>query len=454
MTPRMASNAPTARRRWSEPFSILRNRGFARIWTAGLISQSGDYMLVVALPFFVYRLTGSVLATGLMFLAAVAPPILISSLAGVFVDRWSRKWTMVGTNVVLGVGLLPLLWVTSPDRLWIVYGVALFEASVEPFFAPAEGALLPQLVPESDLLRANSLYGSSRQLARLLGAAAGGLAVGLWGLGGVAILDALTFFGAALLIAPVVERFVPRTDSADAVRQSLRRLLQKFRDEWTQGLRESVRTRQARAVVILVLLIGVGEGVVAALFTPFIVGILHGSALEFGAVVSLQAVGGIAGALAAASYGVERPPAWLLSRFAVVFALLDAALFTYPLVWPSITPALVLIMAVGVPGAIAMAGFTTLMQTAVPDASRGRFLGAVGTSSSIALVGGILLASSLADRIGIIPMLGVQVAVYLVGGLLFPWLLREGDEHGVPSSTEGGVPGEATAAVGSTSDAG
>ena len=449
----MASEARAARRTWREPFAVLRNRGFARVWTAGLISQSGDYMLVVALPFFVYRLTGSVLATGLMFLAAVAPPIAISSLAGVFVDRWSRKWTMVGTNIVLGVGLLPLLWVASPDRLWIVYAVALFEASVEPFFAPAEGALLPQLVPDGDLLRANSLYGSSRQLARLSGAATGGLAVGLWGLGGVAILDALTFFAAALLISGIAERFVPRTDSTAAVRQGLRRLLQKFRDEWTHGLRESVRTRQARAVVLLVLLFGVGEGVVSALFAPFVVGVLHGSGLDFGAVVGLQAVGGIAGALAAASFGADRAPAWLLSRFAVIFALVDAALFTYPLLWPSLSPALVLIMVVGVPGAIAMAGFTTLMQTSVPEASRGRFLGAVGTSSSIALVAGILLASSLADRIGIIPMLEVQVGVYLVGGLLVPLLLRKRDERSVASSTGGPAPSDAGGRAAPTSDA-
>ncbi|HZY92655.1 MAG TPA: MFS transporter, partial [Thermoplasmata archaeon] len=285
------------------PFQALRHRDFAKVWSAGLISQTGDYLLLIGLPFFVFRLTGSVLATGTMFLVALLPPIFLGSVAGVFVDRWSRKWTMVTTNLVLGVGLLPLLLVTTPDRLWIVYLVALFEACVDPFLSPAEGALIPQLVPAHDLVSANALYGSSRQIARLVGAAAGGLVVGIWGLSGVAGLDAITFWAAAGLVSQIDELRPPLLRASGAMREGFRRLASKFRDEWVEGLRIATRSVPARALLVFTLLISVGEGVVTTLFAPFIVGVLRGSGPDFGAFVGLQAVGGIVGALAASSLG-------------------------------------------------------------------------------------------------------------------------------------------------------
>ncbi|HYK92861.1 MAG TPA: MFS transporter, partial [Thermoplasmata archaeon] len=359
--PDVAKGTESPPSRWSAPFRVLRHGGFARVWTAGLVSQSGDYVLAVGLPYFVYRLTGSVLATGTMFLVIVVPPILVSSFAGVFVDRWRRKRTMVGANLLLGLGLLPLLWVTSLGTLWIVYVVAALEASIEPFFLPAEGALIPQLVPGSELVRANALFGGSRQIARLVGSAAGGLLVGIWGLRGAAGVDAASFFAAAAILLSLSGVDSAGAPSSPALREGLARFVRKFRDEWVEGLRIAATTAQARAVVVFVCLSGIGEGVVATLFAPFLVGVLHGSGFDFGLFIGVQAIGGILGTVLAATVGADRPPAVLLSRFAILFALLDGVLFTYPLVWPVLLPGFVLIAIVGLPAALAMAGFTTLM---------------------------------------------------------------------------------------------
>jgi hypothetical protein len=66
---------------------ILRQPNFARLWLGGLISMTGDWILVVGLPFEIYRRTGSTLATGGMVLAFLVPSILVGSVGGVFVDR-------------------------------------------------------------------------------------------------------------------------------------------------------------------------------------------------------------------------------------------------------------------------------------------------------------------------------------------------------------------------------
>src|SRR5579859_3771046 len=91
--------------------ATLRSRDFALVWLAGLISLTGDWLLMIGLPIYTYTLTGSALATSIMFMAAVVPQLLLGSVAGVFVDRWSRKWTMIVTNPLPPLGLLPLLHV-------------------------------------------------------------------------------------------------------------------------------------------------------------------------------------------------------------------------------------------------------------------------------------------------------------------------------------------------------
>jgi MFS family permease len=125
---------------------LLRQRNYGLLWSSQLISQTGTWALLAALPFYVFQLTGSVVATGTMFLVEVIPPILLGSVAGVFVDRWDRRWTMIGANVVRGLLLLLLLAFSSKEQIWVVYVVAFLESVVNLFFGPANNALLPQLV--------------------------------------------------------------------------------------------------------------------------------------------------------------------------------------------------------------------------------------------------------------------------------------------------------------------
>lgn len=78
----------------------LRHRDFALLWTAGLVSVAGDYALIVALPLHAYALTGSSLAAGGVCAVSLLPRVLLGSVAGVFVDRWDRKRSMVGADLL------------------------------------------------------------------------------------------------------------------------------------------------------------------------------------------------------------------------------------------------------------------------------------------------------------------------------------------------------------------
>src|SRR5262249_54112821 len=97
--------------------TLLRRRDFGLLWFAALLSQIGDWVLIAALPFYVYATTHSTLASGATFLASNLPTILFGSAAGVLVDRWDRKRLIVFGELAQGFVLLLLLLVRSDDRL-------------------------------------------------------------------------------------------------------------------------------------------------------------------------------------------------------------------------------------------------------------------------------------------------------------------------------------------------
>ena len=132
----------------------LGHRDLRLLLSAGLVSMAGDWVLRIGLTYYVYALTGSTLASALMLLTSFAPQIVLGSLAGVFVDRWDLRRTMVVTDVLLALGLLPLLAVHRAGQMWIVFLVSAGQGCIQQFFTPAEQSLLPRLI-EDEIGRAH-----------------------------------------------------------------------------------------------------------------------------------------------------------------------------------------------------------------------------------------------------------------------------------------------------------
>jgi MFS family permease len=102
----------------------------------------------------------------------------------------------------------------------------------------------------------------------------------------------------------------------------------------------------------------------------------------------------------------------------VVFGLVDLALFTYPIVWPFIGPALVGMVIVGFPAAAVGTGYTTLQQTSAPDSHRGRVVGALMAAASVGSLFGAVAAGLLGEVVPVIALLVVQGSGYILAGLL------------------------------------
>jgi predicted MFS family arabinose efflux permease len=348
--------------------------------------------------------------------------VLLGAVAGVFADRWDRKRTMITADLLLAAVLLPLLLVHGAGQVWIVFAVMFAEGAIQQFFSPAEQAMVPTLVPDTELVAANAVSGQVSNVARLTGSALGGIIAAAAGIGAVTIADAASFVASAALLALVRATGRATARPGGPVRERIAGIGDELRD----GLRLSVRHRVLRTLMIFALVTSVGEGIMSTLFTPFVEHVLHGSSQEFGLVVAAQAVGGILGGALAAGFGHRVRASRLLSCGAIAFGLVDLAIFLYPLGYVAVWPAVAGMVIVGLPGALTMAGLMTLFQRSTSDSHRGRIFGALSTVEGVTVLAGTLGAGFLSRYAGIVPVLAIQGAGYVVAGLAMLARLREG----------------------------
>jgi MFS family permease len=378
----------------------LRYREFRLLWTAGLISETGDWLLLVSLPILVFQLTGSAFGTAVAFLVELVPGILLSPVAGYLADRWDRRRALVVLALVQAAGLLPLLALHDAGDLWIGYLVIAFQAALLTLFEPTKNALLPTLVSADRLVAANSLVGLNQNLGRLVGAPLGGLLLAVGSLDTIVAVDAVSFVAAALLIAGVRARAAGTGAAPPA--------------ETATG--SAFASRTVRSGLFVAGLAGAAQGLFVVLFVVFVARVLHGDEAEIGLLRGVQAIGAIAAGVALGTMRRALPPVRLTAWACAGFGLLALATWNGPAVTTALPMYLVLFILVGVPGVALLTGLMSSLQQATPDGRRGRVLAAVGAVFNAGQAIGMVAAGTLADPLGVVPMLDVQATLYLLAG--------------------------------------
>jgi MFS family permease len=396
---------------------VIRQRDFGLLWLAGFISMLGDWMLMVALPVAVYELTGSALAIGTLLIIRLIPRLLLGSVAGVFIDRWDRRRTMIVANLVRAPLLLALITVDSADEIWLVYVVGFLVSTMTQFFGPAEDALLPLLVREEELIPANALNALNNNLSRLIGPAVGGLVAAWWGLGGVAIADSATFVVAAAMIALI--RTPSRADRVSSREgETPSHALTTFWHEWVDGLRTIRASSGLRLVFTVIAVSSLGEGVMGTAFWVYIDEALHGGAREAGWLMSAQAIGGLAGSLVIGAIGRAFSANRLLGWGAIGLGVIDMMTFNYPAFISGVWLGVAFMAVVGIPVSAFQTGYMSTVQSESTDVYRGRIFGALNATSALLAMVGALIAGVVTGRIGAVPTLTLQSASYIVAGLV------------------------------------
>jgi len=386
--------------------AVLRRRDFALLWFGGLISMTGDWLLLAALPFYVYSRTGSTIATALIITAELVPNFLLTTFAGVYVDRWDRKRVMVITSFASGLAVAGLLTIDALGVLPVALAVVGTQAALSTLFGPAENALLPRLVEAEELVTANALNSLNNSLARLIGAPLGGLSLALWGIQGVAIIDAATFVVGAALIAAI--RAPGRAEISAEPEPA------HFWREWRKGLGLITRTRAILALFVVLLLMNFGGVMTDPLFAAFVRDVVGAGPAVFGVVLTARAFGGILGGVVASRLSRRYPTVDLLAAACIVAGAMQLVQFNVPL----LPVVMVTSFLLGIPAVTSSAAIQTLLQERVPDAYRGRVFGSLSTLVAlICLISVLGFGGALASVIGIVPVLSLSAVITASAGV-------------------------------------
>jgi MFS family permease len=193
----------SATERHVSPLSILRNRNFRLLWIGEGISVLGSQFYLIALPWLVLQLTHDPLALGTILAVVGIPRALFMLVGGALTDRYSPRVLMLASNVFrLGlVSLLALLVGTGVAHVWMLYVFALCFGLADAFFFPAQTAILPSLVDESQLGVGNSLNQGTAQVSLFAGPVLAGALIALLDRGtgpsgqGIALAFGVNAFG-------------------------------------------------------------------------------------------------------------------------------------------------------------------------------------------------------------------------------------------------------------------
>ncbi|MBU7017081.1 MAG: MFS transporter [Theionarchaea archaeon] len=178
----------------------MREKNFWLYTTGMLISFTGSGVQDIALPLFILDLTGSGTAMGTFMIIATVPRLILYPLAGVIGDRVNRKFIMVSMDFGRGILVLILAFMAAQDILGIpsLFAAQFFMSIMNALFSPATMAMLPDLVKEEDLMRANSITEAVTSFSYIVGPILGGIIYGIGGVRAAFLINGISFLGSGV----------------------------------------------------------------------------------------------------------------------------------------------------------------------------------------------------------------------------------------------------------------
>jgi MFS family permease len=413
--------------------TTLGYRDFRLVWTGMTLSALGDSMSLVALVWLVYQTSGSVQQLG-WFVATYTAPVAVGGLvAGSVLDRFDRRVVLIADNLIRGAafGIIPLLHHAQVLALWHLYLVAALFALLKMLPLAGVPAMIPELVPPTQLDSANALESIGYGLATLAGPAAAGILLTRLNGAEVVAVDAATYFVFAALLwrsrLPARHAHRGLTPAAEGIGVDAKIEAAVTSDVGVEvdgeggppgvgagvlpALRFVIGQSAILATTVMFILFNVGFGIILVLLPVYARTVLTGGAgaSGFGLLSSALAGGELAGSAAAGMVTAR----WPLGH-AIALSQLAAGGFLLGLVGLPQLPGAVAFLALS---AFCTGPLTVWAQTLrmrlIPAHLRGRVFGLLRTSMQAAPPLGGLAASALLTGPGL--RLAVLAAALLIG---------------------------------------
>jgi len=425
---------------------VFRNQRFLILWSGQVFSQLADkiyLVLAIALIASEFQVPGNTIGpwVSAVTIAFTLPAVLFGSLAGVYVDRWSKKKILVLTNLLRGalVLVLPLLlwaWQAQsalwgvPDGFIALLAITFLVSALTQFFAPAEQTALPLVVPHRHLLAANSLYTTTMMALLIVGFAVGEPLLALADraatqLGCADDLGKELLVGGSYAIAGIVLLGLQTGETAAGRSATEKHPLQDIGD----GIRYLQHNHRVRnALIQLTILFSVFAALVV-LAVPLAASIPGLKPEQFGFLLAAAGVGLGCGAAIVGHWGSHFSRVhWSL----VGSAGSAAALAALALFGDRLGPALAIAAILGGFAALIGVPMQTTIQAETPDALRGKIFGLQNNVVNIALSLPLALAGVAETLWGLQPVLLALAALFVAGGLLTWYISRTGTSAAAP----------------------
>jgi len=396
----------------ANPLQAFKFRDFRALWLGQFISQIGDNFALIAALVVIRRLSGSALMLGIMAVAMTAPQLVFGLIGGVFVDRFSRKWVMIISDLLRAAAILLLITVKRPEQFIIFPLVGFFMATVGVFFNPARNAIIPNIVSEEMLFTANGLIQASQVAAVILGSALAGLLIAWGGPAPAFIFDSITFLVSALAIASMN---IPPVSNSSQAREALLWLQLK------EGLSYIKHSKVIQTIMLTAAIATLGLGAIAVLGVVYLEEELGVSPESFGFLNSIQGVGMVIGGLSLGTLSTYIKPSNLVGGG---MALLGLAILLFAFA-PSFEMALAAAAVIGLCVVTARATLAALLQAFVPDEKRGRVESTVNTAIGMATMLAMGLSGILGDFIGVRTVFSLAGLTTLAAGVIAMLFLKK-----------------------------
>ena len=381
---------------------VLKLRPVRRLWLAQIVSVFGDFLAIFAVLSYVsFNLHATAAQVTGISVSFMIPFAFIGPVAGVFVDRWNVKRTMIASDLIRAALALALVFTATLGQ---VYAILFLLSVVSAFFMPAQSVTLRTIVPREGLLSANALVQQAFQVMRIFSPALAGAMVEWFGASSCYYVDSVTFIFSASIIATLVIAREPVAPAKDS-----HRLKAVFDD-----LMVGVKFIFTHATISFVILAMAAAMFAISCFGPLIAVYvrdeLRATSLWFGIINAMIGVGMIGGTL-------------LMNRFAqkiskthlVVWGLLTMGAFVVVLAaFKSIAAASISMFGVGVGVVFVFVSAQTLMQGQTPMELIGRVSGSFMSVLSIAQLIGLVFSGSLAQTLGIRNLFYLSAAMLLL----------------------------------------
>jgi MFS transporter, DHA3 family, macrolide efflux protein len=372
---------------------VMRIPMLRRLWYAQVVSVFGDFLALFAvISILTFKLHATAQQVTGVQIAYMLPIAILGILAGVFVDRWPLKPTMVSSDSIRA-GLCLLL--LAATQIWHFYAILAAISVVSSFFSPAQGVAIRSAVPLHGLRSANALMQQVMFGMRIIGPAIAAFMVAYLGAASCYIFDSLSFVGSACLIASVaLVRTVPKPAPTHAEDVSA---VRKIWLDMKQGF-SFIFHHAALFFVILAMAAGMFViGCFGPLIAIYVRDSLHASTKMFGIVSPMIGLGMLLGINGLNTFGKKLTNTVLVYSGLIGIAVGLVILTTLPHIWSTLVGNFI----IGVSVAAIIVPAQTLFQQATPPELMGRVGSTFMSIIFAAQISGLVLSGLLTQYIGV-----------------------------------------------------